>query len=165
LPVWKLLIPHGVHGWGGVAILGAAAGISFHDTVNLGSVILALGLVIAAGVFSLRNNLKSVWKNLAEERGEQVKQLEREIHDKMVEMAAFAEDQRGLRHQLKNELATQGAQLEIERAKHDMTQVFDRLDAIDLILANRWPEFEKIEQMEEQQIELLRRIDLKLGQR
>jgi septal ring factor EnvC (AmiA/AmiB activator) len=159
---WQLLIPKG---WGVVAVggSGAAAGLTFHDTVSLGSVVIALALVIAAGIFSLRNNLKSFWKNLAEERGEQVKQLEREIHEKIAEMGEFAEEQRGLRHQLKNELATSYAALEIERAKHDMSSVFERLDGIDRILSEGSPAVGQLRANQEEMLELLRLIEKHLS--
>jgi Flp pilus assembly pilin Flp len=51
--------------------------VSFSNTIGLGSIITAAIVVVAAGVFTLRNNLKSFWKTLAEERGEQVKVLKR----------------------------------------------------------------------------------------
>ena len=141
-PDWHILIPHTK---GLVVVAALVAAITVHDTVSLGSILVAAGVIVAGGVFTLRNNLKSFWKNLAEERGEQVKQLEKELHDKGVEMAAFAEDQRNQRHQLKTELATVTAQLAVEAAKHDLSTVTIRLDSLEQTLADRWQEFAKIE--------------------
>lgn len=129
----------------------AVAGVTFSNTIGLGSIVTAAIIVIVAGVFTLRNNLKSFWKELAEERGEQVKVLEEklaETHEQLVEaqishtqeMAAFAEEQREVRHQLKNELAVINGQLKVEQTKHDLSTVIARLDELDntLVGASRF---------------------------
>jgi Flp pilus assembly pilin Flp len=140
----ELLIPKAPVGITTVAgVIGSGlAGVTFSNTIGLGSIVTAAVIVIVAGVFTLRNNLKSFWKELAEERGEQVKVLEEklaETHEQLVEaqishtqeMAAFAEEQREVRHQLKNELAVVNGQLKVEQAKHDLSVVIARLDQLD----------------------------------
>lgn len=121
---------------------------SYHDTITLGSVVIAAVVAVLGGIFTLRNNLKSFWRDLAEERAEQIKSLEERLktstealveaqinHTK--EMASFAEEQREVRHQLKTELATTKGQLEVEKAKHDFTQVFEGITKIETMFASR----------------------------
>ena len=111
-------------------------------------VLIAALIVVAAGLFTLRNNMKSFWKDLAEERGEQVRQLERHLREKTDEllqaqlkhseqMAAFAEEQREVRHELKNELASTAAKLVAEQAKHDLSSVLARIDTMEEMLIGK----------------------------
>jgi hypothetical protein len=145
-----LLLPRLPVSGSAVAAILASAFYSAHlnDVVGLGSILVAAVVVIVAGVFTLRNNLKSFWKTLAEERGEQVKVLEAELRTKAQElldaqvhhteqMAAFAEEQREVRHQLKTDLATLRGQLTVEQAKHDLSTVIGRLDSLDETLIGR----------------------------
>lgn len=101
------------------------------------SILVAAAVVVIGGLFTLRNNLKTFWKERALELEAKVKVLEQHAEEKMQERAAFAEAQRDIRHQLKTELSTAAAQLEVERAKHDLSSVFARFDGLDAVLANR----------------------------
>jgi sensor histidine kinase YesM len=137
---WGALLPQG---WPGLlasfgVISGLFATIRFSDTVTIGSIIVASLVVIAGGVFSFRNNMRTFWRNLAEERQEQIKVLEdhaREREEHMLELqeqyhvqlAETAEQQRLLRHDLKNELASVKALLALEHSKTDLSALLDLL--------------------------------------
>jgi flagellar basal body-associated protein FliL len=125
-----------------LAISGVAYGllntIRASDTITIGSIIVASLVVIAGGVFSFRNNMRTFWRNLAEERQEQIKVLEEHAHDREnqmlelqdqyhVQLAEAAEQQRLLRHELKNELAAVKALLAVEHSKTDLSSLLDLL--------------------------------------
>jgi sensor histidine kinase YesM len=130
-------------GWPGLlALVGVTSGligaVRFSDTVTIGSIIVASLVVIAGGVFSFRNNMRTFWRNLAEERAEQIKVLEDHAHEREnqmlelqdqyhVQLAEAAEQQRLLRHELKNELAAVKALLAVEHSKTDLTALLDLL--------------------------------------
>lgn len=114
------------------------AQLEFSNTVTVGSIIVAASITVASGLFTLRNNLRSFWRGLAEERAEQIESLEhtikerdQKIHDLQeqgrLDLLKLAEEQRVLRHELKNELAAVNAQLAAERAKTDLTALIELL--------------------------------------
>lgn len=116
------------------------ANVEFSNTITVGSIITAALVVVLSGVFTLRNNMRSFWKNLAEERAEQIKVLEQDaadlqkkIHELELkyqrDLAKFAEEQRNIRHELKDELAALNATLAVERAKTDLSALMQQLSA------------------------------------
>jgi ABC-type multidrug transport system fused ATPase/permease subunit len=137
---WGLLIPKG---WAGLLIATGALGsllasIDFTSTVTLGSVLTAAVVVIASGIFSFRNNMKSFWRNLAVERQEEIKVLTeklseseeryRELQTQSREEAMrIAEEQRSVRHDLKGQLAAVNKLLEAEHAKTDLSALMEQL--------------------------------------
>jgi sensor histidine kinase YesM len=137
---WGLLLPKG---WSGLlaafgVISGLIGAVRFSDTVTIGSIIVASLVVIAGGVFSFRNNMRTFWRNLAEERQEQIKVLEDHAHEREnqmleqqeqyhVQLAEAAEQQQLLRHELKNELASVKALLAVEHSKTDLSALLDLL--------------------------------------
>lgn len=139
---WLLLVPKTKAAI--VAWVLAVGSVSYSDTIGLGSIIVTAVVIIAAGLFTLRNNLKTFWKNLAEERGTQVIELEKHLKDATAERAAFEGEQREIRHQLKNELAAVRAQLAVETQNRDLTKVYDGLDRISVALAEQTPLLEQI---------------------
>jgi hypothetical protein len=147
-------------GAGGLGTLAAAvAGIHFSQVVTLGSVLTAAMVVVMGGLFTLRNNIKTFWKNLAEERGEQIKVMEareRELAAELIriqregaerlaalqaahtsEMTQAELAQQELRHELKGQLATTKIELDLERAKPDISELGARIDHIDSTIAAR----------------------------
>ncbi len=114
--------------------------------------IVALAAVVA-GVFTVRSNIKSYWREVAEERGSQVYELEQHLKERAdeliklqashaLEMLSFAEEQREIRHELKENLAATQHALTLEMAKHDLSAVLAKLDALhkrlDAIEAIKW---------------------------
>lgn len=87
----------------------------FKTTVSLGSVIVAMLVVILFGFFSLRDKRNSGWKDLYEQ--------EREKNTNLLEEK---EGERVIRHAIKDELAATKATLEIERNKPDLTILLDQ---------------------------------------
>lgn len=137
---WGLLIPKG---WAGLLIAASAIGsllasIDFTSTVTLGSVLTAAVVVIASGIFSFRNNMKSFWRNLAVERQEEIKVLTDKLSDSeeryrelqqqsREEAMRIAEEQRSVRHDLKGQLAAVNKLLEAEHAKTDLSALMEQL--------------------------------------
>lgn len=170
-----------------VAAVGVAGsmlyGVSYSSTVGLGSILVAALVVVAGGVFTLRSNLKRFWKDLAEERGEQVKVLEgkletsaelvlakqQELVDAQLhhtqQMASFAEEQREVRHQLKTQVATLEGTLKLEEAKHDLSGVMSRLDGLEHTIDGRAQMFEQMVTGISHQSELLEEIRDQLAAR
>ena len=117
-----------------VAVAGVVGALTVHDTVSAGSIIVACLVVIVAGIFTLRNNMKSFWKNLAEERGEQVKVLQQEVRDGASELA---------KEVLKNAEVT--AKLRVEEAKRDLTGVVDRIGKVEELIVSHGDVFDRID--------------------
>ncbi len=137
---WGLLLPRGWTGlltFGGV-FYGLLNTIRFSDTITVGSIIVASIVIVAGGVVTFRNNMRTFWRNLAEERAEQIKVLEehgreREIHmaqlqeQSKVELGRVLEEQREIRHELKAQLAAAVATLRAEQQKTDLSAVLEEL--------------------------------------
>jgi flagellar basal body-associated protein FliL len=137
---WDLLLPKG---WSGAlasfgVVTGLVGTVRFSDTITIGSIVVASLVVVAGGIFSFRNNMRTFWRNLAEERQEQIKVLEDHAHEREaqvlelqeqyhVQLAEAAEQQRLLRHDLKSELASVKALLALEHSKTDLSALLDLL--------------------------------------
>jgi ABC-type multidrug transport system fused ATPase/permease subunit len=137
---WGLLIPKG---WAGIVVVsgilsGVIANIKFQDTVTIGSILTAAVVVIAGGIFSFRNNMRTFWRNLAVERQEEIKVLNqklvesedryRELQEQSRDEAQhIAEEQRSIRHDLKTQLAAANKLLEQEHQKTDLTSLMEQL--------------------------------------
>jgi flagellar basal body-associated protein FliL len=137
---WDLLLPKG---WSGAlasfgVVTGLVGTVRFSDTITIGSIVVASLVVVAGGIFSFRNNMRTFWRNLAEERQEQIKVLEDHAHEREaqvlelqeqyhVQLAEAAEQQRLLRHDLKGELASVKALLALEHSKTDLSALLDLL--------------------------------------
>lgn len=133
---WGLLIPKG---WTGVALAGGLVGtVSFSDTITLGSILVAALVVIAGGIFSFRNNMRTFWRNLAVERQEEIKVLTEKLNESeeryrvlqqqsRAEAEKIAEEQRSIRHDLKGQLAAAQKLLEAEHAKTDLSSLMEQL--------------------------------------
>lgn len=113
----------------GVSGIGLVA--SYSSTVTLGSILTAAAVIVVGGIFTLRNNLKTFWKERSFELEEKIRVLEEHAEQKLEERAEFAEQQREERHALKTELAEVRAKLLLEEAKRDLTGVFGRFDALE----------------------------------
>lgn len=132
------LIPKG---WYGVTVVSSVFGIAtinFSDTVTLGSVLVAAMVVVAGGIATFRNNMRTFWRNLAEERQAQIAVLEKRVLDLnaqlmelqeqgKAEMAAMVDEQRSVRHELKAQLAASNQLLAIEHSKTDLTSLMEQL--------------------------------------
>lgn len=148
---------------GGAAVV--VGSVTLHDTVSLGSIFVAAAVIVAAGLFTLRNNLKSFWRDLAEERNEKIEALETQAQAALQERAKFAEEQRDIRHQLKTEIATLRAQLDVERSKHDLSSVLSRIDELEKTLDARAPLIHEIAETLTQQTKALNELVAELKQR
>ncbi len=145
------------------------AALKFGQTVSVTAIVVAAGVVVLGGVFTLRNNMRSFWRDLAEERKVQVEVLEAEVREsatKLLEMqhaaseAALeqAAEQKEIRHALKTENATLVHQLQLEQAKHDLSAVTERLTALEELAITRAAMFDRIDATAQTQVELLTRI-------
>ncbi len=112
--------------------------LRFTDTITVGSIIVAAMVIVAGGVVTFRNNMRTFWRNLAEEREEKIRVLEEHLHEKDMlitsiheqskdEMAKLVEEQRILRHELKNQIAEAAASLRVEQAKTDLSALLAQL--------------------------------------
>ena len=135
---WHFLIPSPKIGAVVVAAFGSWIGASnFSANTTAVSIVVAALVIVIGGLFTLRNNLKTFWKERALELEEKVKVLDQHAEEKLQERAAFAEEQRDVRHELKTQLANAKAQLEVERAKHDLSGVFARFDGLEGVITAR----------------------------
>jgi hypothetical protein len=115
---------------GSVAAVFAQA--DFSGTITLGSVLLAVVVLVAAGFFTVRSNVAAVWRQEAEgqkaraDRADehaleiQAQMLaEREEHQAL--LARERDEQQVVRHNLRNELAAVTLQLDAEKRKPDLS--------------------------------------------
>jgi hypothetical protein len=102
---------------GGIGALFAST--DFKTTISLGSIIVAMLVVVLFGLFSYRDRRNSGWKDLYEQKSERVENL---LEEK--------EAERVVRHAIKDELAQTKALLKIEEAKPDMSIILDRQQAL-----------------------------------
>lgn len=116
----------------GIGTLAVASGffltVDLTKTISLGSILVGALVVVLAGVFTLRNNMRSFWKDLAEQRDAEVTELQKDLKAKEEEMAAFALAQQELRHELKAELDAAKLLLEGERAKTDLSALLSHMN-------------------------------------
>lgn len=99
----------------GSGLTSLVAQATFTSTVGLGSVVVAMLVVILFGIFSLRDKRNAGWKDLYEQEREKNTNL---IEEKEVE--------RTERHAVKDDLATTKALLAIEKAKPDLSVILER---------------------------------------
>lgn len=143
MTTWGLLAPKGwgITAWIVGALIPVLANIHFSNTITSGSIIVSCFVIVLAGVFTLRNNLRSFWKGLAEERAEQIVSLEEHLKERNAQiealqketkesLMAFAEEQRIVRHELKNQLAAAQASLQVEQAKTDLSALAGQLSSL-----------------------------------
>ena len=124
----------------------AAVSVAVADITTQNGLLSLLGASVALVVafFTVRNARRSYWRDLVAERDAEIATLKRHDEEKLAERAAFAEEQREIRHELKNKVVSLEGQLEIEQAKHDLSSLYTRLEAVEAILASRQSMFESI---------------------
>lgn len=96
----------------GLSVETALVQTSFSGTITLGSIILGILVLIAAGFFTIRTNVAKVWREEAEGQKERADRLQEQL-----------DAEREVRHGLKSELAASEAMLTAERAKPDLSVV------------------------------------------
>lgn len=144
-------------------------GLQFGQTISVTAIVVSALVVVLGGLFTLRNNIRSFWRDLAEERGAEVVELTNEVrelnakmlaaqHEHAEQLLAEAQAQRDLRHALKGEVATLQHQLELEQAKHDLSAVTARLDALDELARTRGAMFDRLDTNVDQNARLLERL-------
>ena len=93
----------------------------FSNTITLGSIILALLVMIVAGYGAVRSqiakNYRESWQSEKDLRLEKEEALAR-CHE---QMSVEREEQRAVRHQLKDDLATAKAQIAVLETRTDFT--------------------------------------------
>ena len=135
-----LLLPKGWIGFLMVFAGGSALAVDLHfsDTITIGSIIVAALVIVLSGLFTLRNNLRSFWHDLAEERlaeiqslhahlAEREQEIERDREAARETLEKQTEEQRLIRHELKNEVAALHATLRVEQAKTDLSALMKQL--------------------------------------
>lgn len=105
--------------WFGSGVVSLVAQATFSSTVGLGSVLVAMLVVVMFGLFSFRERRNSGWKDLYEQKNERVEDL---VEEK--------EAERVVRHAIKDELAQTKALLEIEKAKPDLSVILDKQQSL-----------------------------------
>lgn len=99
----------------GSGVFSLVAQATFQTTIGLGSILVAALVVVMAGVFNFRDRRNSGWKDLYEQEREKTSNL---VDEK--------EQERVVRHGIKDDLAATRAQLEIEKAKPDLSIIIER---------------------------------------
>lgn len=85
---------------------------NFSGTITLGSILLGIMVLVAAGLFTIRSNVAKVWREEAEGQKERSDRLQEQL-----------DEEREVRHALKNELVEKQALLLVEQAKPNLEVV------------------------------------------
>lgn len=122
---------------------------TFTRTVGLGSVIVAMLVVILFGVFSFRDKRNSGWKD----RYEQERATSSQEREKTDGLTDRLEAERIIRHDIKDELSETKALLEIEKSKPDLSVILERQQML-------WAEqtaktLDALQSMQDTQVEIL----------
>lgn len=110
----------------GVSVETVFAQANFSNTITLGSIILGIVVLVVAALFTIRSNVAKIWREEAE--GWKSSALhERELREKSVlDRARELDEERDVRHALKNELAATKADLAVEKAKPDLSLIVEQ---------------------------------------
>lgn len=124
-----LLIAYKALGFSAVIVTGAGlfAAVDFNHTITLGSILIGIIIVVVAGIFTLRSKIATIWREEAEGERAAKERLEVELANERADRIEFERQQQDLRHDLKNELATCKAQLQVMEAKTDLTIALDAI--------------------------------------
>jgi len=123
-PVNSLLIlAHKTLGFGAVFMTSAGLlwTINFSDTITLGSVLLAIIVLVVAALFTIRSKIATIWREEAEGERARAERLDEQLGQEKESRALFERQQQEIRHDLKDELATCKAQLKAMEARTDLT--------------------------------------------
>lgn len=104
-----------------VGVVDSVAAAHFSDTITLGSVLVGLAVMVVAGFGAVRSqiarNYRDSWESEKTLRVEKEEALAR-CHE---QMSVEREEQRIIRHQLKDDLATAKAQVAVLETRTDFT--------------------------------------------
>jgi biopolymer transport protein ExbB/TolQ len=107
----------------GLGVESVFAQANFSGTVTLGSILLGIIVLVVAALFTIRSNVASVWRQEAEGQKAAVARERQERDEAVAEMQHQLDEEREVRHELKNELAAANALLLVERNKPDLSIV------------------------------------------
>lgn len=107
------MLVRGIFGFGS-GIVALVAQTTFSSTIGLGSVMVAMLVVVLFGVFSLRDKRNGGWKDLYEQEREKCGNLTDDLAK-----------ERNVRHDIKDELAATNAKLLVEEAKPNMAAILE----------------------------------------
>jgi len=110
--------------------IGVLGIIDFKGTITLGSVMLGFIFLIAAGIFTVRSKIASIWREDAEGQKAAKELLQETLNAERAARAIFEREQQELRHDLKAEIAAYRAQLKAMEAKTDLTAALEAIREI-----------------------------------
>lgn len=110
----------------GIAAIGM---VDYKGTITLGSVITAILVAAIAGFFTLRSKVASAWREEAEAERAKADRLSQELREQKEQRLIFEREQQEIRHGLKDEIAGLKATLEVEKAKHDLGSLLEKMQA------------------------------------
>lgn len=110
----------------GISVETVLAQASFSNTITLGSIILGIIVLVVAALFTIRSNVASVWRQEAEGWKERAESERHDREEREKELQAQLDQEREVRHGLKNELAGIRAELAIEKAKPDLSLIVEQ---------------------------------------
>ncbi len=99
----------------GASVETVLAQANFSSTITLGSIILGIIVLVVAALFTIRSNVASVWRQEAEGWKARAEEMQLKL-----------DEEREVRHELKNELAGCRAELVIEKAKPDLSLIVEQ---------------------------------------
>lgn len=113
-----------------IATAGVFAAVDFSHTITLGSILLAVVIIIISAVFTARSKIATVWRQEAEGERARASRLEEELADERLNRAEFEKQQQELRHDLKDQISGLTAQLKVMEAKTDLTAALEAIRKI-----------------------------------
>ena len=101
--------------------IGLLATVNFTDTITLGSVLIAIIVLVVAALFTIRSKIATIWREEAEGERARADRLDEQLAHEKQSRADFDRQQQEIRHDLKDELAGCKAQLKAMEARTDLT--------------------------------------------
>ncbi len=120
-----------------LASFGVIFAIDFNNTITTGSILIAFIIAVAAGAFTVRSKIATVWRQEAEGERARAARLEETLAKERSDRLQLERQQQELRHDLKGEVVALKAQLKAVEAKTDLTVALEAIREMNAHLAEQ----------------------------
>ncbi len=123
-----------------LAGVGVVFSVDFNNTITTGSILIAFIIAVAAGSFTVRSKIATVWRQEAEGERAKADRLEEMLTKERADRVLLERQQQELRHDLKGEVVALKAQLKAVEAKTDLTAALEAIRQMNAALAEQLSE-------------------------
>ncbi len=120
-----------------LASFGVVFAVDFNNTITTGSILIAFIIAVAAGAFTVRSKIATVWRQEAEGEKAKAARVEDMLVKERADRVLLERQQQELRHDLKGEVVALKAQLKAVEAKTDLTAALESIRQMNATLAEQ----------------------------